>query len=479
MSDKNQSIISNIFWKFSERMSAQLISFIVSIVLARLLFPEAYGTIALMIAFISFLDILVTNGLPIALIQKIDTDDLDFSSVFYFNSVFSIILYILLFYSAPSIASFYSNEELVLLIRVMGIRIIIASLNSVQHSYVSKHMMFKKYFWSTLFGTILSGFIGILLALSGFGVWALVAQYMTNTVVDTIVLWFTVRWRPVLRFSWKRIRHMVSFGWKILVEAISENFSVQIRSLIIGKVYTPGDLAYYNKAQQMPNLLISNIAASISSVLLPSMSNNQDKEGFVLALLRKSTKVASYILFPMITGLALVASPLIRILLTEKWIACVPYMQIFCFTKGATIGMITRHQALNSIGRSDVYMIEHMAYRVFFLSIVFLVYRTSVMAIALSGIIGSVFMTLTVMFTSKRYNGYKYKDQVIDVFPALFGCIFMSIPVWFVQKLGLSDMVTLVLQIGIGAIIYISYSIIFKVDSFLLLKTFLFQYKRK
>lgn len=249
--------------------------------------------------------------------------------------------------------------------------------------------------------------------------------------------------------------------------------------MIIGKVYSPGDLAYYNKAQQIPNLLISNIAVSIGSVLLPSMSNNQDKEGFVLLLLRKSTRVASYILFPMLTGLALVSSPLIRILLTEKWIECVPYMQIFCFTRGATIGMITRHQALNSIERSDVYMIEHMAYRVFFLSIVFLVYRTSVMAIALSGIIGSVFMTLTVMFTSKLYNGYKYKDQVLDVFPALFGCIFMSIPVWFVQKLGLSDMVTLVLQIGIGAIIYISYSIIFKVDSFLLLKTFLFQYRRK
>lgn len=479
MINENEIIIKNVFWKFSERMLAQLISFIVSIVLARLLFPEAYGTIALMTVFISFLDILVTNGLPIALIQKIDTDELDFSSVFYFNSIFSIFLYILLFYSAPSIASFYSNDELILLIRVMGIRIVIASLNSVQHSYVSKHMMFKKYFWSTFFGTVLSGLIGILLAINGFGVWALVAQYMTNTVVDTIVLWFTVRWRPILNFSWNRIRRMISFGWKILVESISENFSVQIRGLIIGKVYSPGDLAYYNKAQQMPDLLIKNIAVSISSVLLPSMSNNQNKEGFVLSLLRKSTKVASYVLFPLITGLALVASPLIRILLTEKWIECVPYMQIFCITQGATIGMITRHQALNSIGRSDVYMIEHIAYRIFFLTIIFSIYRTSVIAIALSGIAGAFFMTLTVMYTSKRYNGYLYKDQILDILPTLIGCLLMSIPVWLIQNLNLSDMITLILQIGIGSIIYIGYSAIFKIDSFLFFKNNFILFFRK
>lgn len=475
MLNENKLVISNIFWKFSERMLAQLISFIISIVLARLLFPEAYGTIALMTVFISFLDILVTNGLPIALIQKIDTDELDFSSVFYFNTVFSIFLYIFLFYSAPSIASFYCNDELILLIRVMGIRIIIASLNSVQHSYVSKLMMFRKYFWSTFFGTVLSGLIGILLAINGFGVWALVAQYMINTVVDTIVLWFTVRWRPILNFSWNRIRHMISFGWKILVEAISENFSVQIRSLIIGKVYSPGDLAYYNKAQQIPNLLISNIAVSIGSVLLPSMSNNQEKEGFVLSLLRKSTKVASYILFPMLTGLALVSSPLIRILLTEKWIECVPYMQIFCFTQGATIGMITRHQALNSTGRSDVYMVEHMIYRIFFLSLVFLIYKKSVMAIALSGIAGALFMTLTVMFTSKRYNDYKYKDQILDVLPSLLGCLLMSIPVWFIQFLGLSDVITFFLQITLGATVYILYSALFKIDSYIFCKTYLLQ----
>lgn len=205
------------------------------------------------------------------------------------------------------------------------------------------------------------------------------------------------------------------------------------------------------------------------------MSNNQEKEGFVLMLLRKSTKVTSYVLFPMMTGLAIVATPLIRILLTEKWLECVPYMQIFCFTQAATIGMITRHQALNAIGRSDVYMIEHMVYRVIILVVLFLIYRISVIAIAFSSIIGSIIMIITVMITSKRYNEYKYKDQILDILPILLGCLLMSIPVWFVQNLALSDLLTIVLQIGIGVIVYVLYSALFKIDSYIFCKTYLLQ----
>jgi len=464
-----------VIWKFAERIMAQLVSFIISIVLARILVPEAYGTIAMITVFMSFFDILVTNGLPTALIQRIDADDLDFSSVFYFNIVFSILLYILLFFLSPIIAAFYNNESLILLIRVMGLRIVIAALNSIQHSYVSKHMMFRKYFLATLLGTVISGFIGVIMAVNGSGVWALVAQYLVSTVIGTIVLWFTVRWRPLFRFSWKRVGFLISFGWKILFESVAETFSNQIRNLVIGKVYSTGDLAYYTKSQQLPNLLVNNICVSISSVIFPSMSNNQEKEGFVLMLLRKSTKVTSYVLFPMMTGLAIVATPLIRILLTEKWLECVPYMQIFCFTQAATIGMITRHQALNAIGRSDVYMIEHMVYRVIILVVLFLIYRISVIAIAFSSIIGSIIMIITVMITSKRYNEYKYKDQILDILPILLGCLLMSIPVWFVQNLALSDLLTIVLQIGIGVIVYVLYSALFKIDSYIFCKTYLLQ----
>lgn len=457
-----KKLIGNMLWKFAERILAQFISLIVSIVLARILMPEAYGTTAIVMIFISFLDVFVNEGLPTALVQKQNADNVDFSSVFFFNIGFSIILYFLLFLLSPLAATFYENNALTLLIRVMGLRIIIASVNSVQHAFVSKNMMFRKYFWSTLFGTLISAFLGIFLAYKGAGAWALVAQYMSNTFIDTIFLWFTVKWRPKKVFSWSRVKVLIVFGWKILFEGLSENFTQQVRSLLIGKVYSSSDLAYYNKAQQFPQLFISNICTAISSVLLPAMSEKQDEKSYVLLLLRKSTRLSSFIIFPILTGMAVVAEPFIRLILTNKWIECVPYLHIFCLTQAMTVGMITRHQALLSTGRSDVYMNEHIAYRVFFLTLLFMVYKKGVMAIAWNTIWGTLFMAFTVMYTSKRYNGYRYVDQIMDLVPIILGCIIMAVPVGFVFLLKLPDTATLGLQVLIGITVYYCYSRVIK-----------------
>lgn len=453
-----KKLIGNMLWKFAERILAQFISLIVSIVLARILMPEEYGTIAMVTVFIAFLDVFVNEGLPTALVQKQKNDAIDFSSVFYFNIFFSISLYVILFFCAPLISSFYNNDSLTIIIRVMGLRIIVASVNSVQHAYVSKNMMFKKYFWSTLFGTLTSATIGIWLAYNGAGVWALVAQYMTNTIIDTIFLWFSVGWRPSRVFEWKRVKELISFGWKVLIEGLSETFSQQVRSLIIGKVYSSSDLAYYNKAQQFPQLFISNICVAISSVLLPEMSNKQDQKDYIVILLRKSTKLASFFIFPLLTGLAFAAEPFIKVVLTEKWISCVPYLQIFCFTQALTVGMITRHQALLSTGRSDVYMKEHILYRVFFLTLLFSIYKKGVMAIAISTIIGTLFMAFTVVYTSKKYNYYRLRDQIGDLLPILLGCISMAVPIYLVGNLNINDVLKLVIQVVAGLTVYIIYA---------------------
>lgn len=463
---KGKGIVSNVLWKFGERILAQFVSLIVSIALARLLLPEEYGTIALVTVFIAFLDVFVNEGLPTALVQKEKTDNIDFSSVFYFNIALSLVLYVILYICAPLISNFYDNTSLTIIVRVMGLRVIIASINSVQHAYVSKNMMFRKYFWSTLFGTLVSGFLGILLAYNGAGVWALVAQYMSNTIIDTVFLWMTVRWRPDRVFSWNRVQILVSFGWKVLFEGLSETFSQQARSLIIGKVYSASDLAYYNKAQQFPQLFISNICTAISSVLLPAMSNNQTKDDYILTLLRKSIRLASFIIFPILTGLAIVAEPFVRFVLTEKWMECVPYLRIFCLTQGMTVGMITRHQALLSTGRSDIYMNEHIAYRIFFLSSLLLIYKRGVMAIAISVIVGTAFMAFTVMFTSKRYNAYKYMDQIMDLAPILIGCIIMAIPVGLINLLKLPDLWILIIQVAVGIVTYLLYCIAIKSEEF-------------
>ena len=269
-------VLSGLFWKFGERISAQLVTFIVSIVLARLLSPDDYGNIALVTVFITIANVFVVNGFGSALIQKQEADNVDFSSVFYANIVFSCILYVIIFLVSPVVADFYASPILCPVLRVLGLRIPVAAINSVQQAYVSRHMLFKKFFFSTLFGTLLSGVVGCVMAYMGFGIWALVAQYLVNTSVDTIVLWFTVRWRPDFVFSFSRVKVLLSYGWKLLLSGLLDTGYTQLRSLIIGKKYTSADLAYYNRGQQYPQLVVTNINTSISSVLFPAISKCQD-----------------------------------------------------------------------------------------------------------------------------------------------------------------------------------------------------------
>lgn len=461
-----KSIISNVIWKFAERVIAQLVSLSVSILLARLLLPEHYGVVSMVMVFISFANVFVSDGIPTALIQKKDADLVDFSSVFYFNLFLSLLIYISLFIAAPFIAEFYHEQELVPILRVLSVRIIVASVNSVQHSYVARHMMFKKYFWSTLYGTLLSGVVGIIMAYQGFGVWALVAQYMTNTTVDTLVLFITVNWRPQLVFDLRRVKGLFKFGWRILCEGLSNTFALQIRNLVIGRVYTSDDLAYFSKGQQFPSLIVTNIAISIGSVLFPAMANEQDDKEKVLVILRKSIKMSTYIIYPMLFGLATVAAPLVSILLTDKWIEVVPFMQFFCLINLAIVGMIPRHQALNGIGRSDVFMNEHIIARLISLCLLVAVYKISVFAIMISSIIGAVVQVLIVAYTSRKYNYYRYRDQIKDILPVIIGCIIMSGSIYFIRFLGLSNVYTLIIQIVGGAIIYYIYSKMIKLEAF-------------
>ena len=207
-----KDVLSGLFWKFGERITAQFISLFVSIILARLLAPEDYGTVTLTMVFITIANVFVSSGFGNALIQKKGADNLDFSSIFFINIGFSIIIYFILFFSAPYIAAFYDMPIMSPALRVLGIRIILAAVNNVQQTYVSKNMLFKRFFWSTLIGTLVSGVVGVIIAYCGGGVWALVVQYLTNTCMDTLILWITVRWRPDFAFSWSRAKGLISYG---------------------------------------------------------------------------------------------------------------------------------------------------------------------------------------------------------------------------------------------------------------------------
>lgn len=459
--------LSGLFWMYMERIGAQVVSFIVSIVLARLLMPEEYGVISIVMVFINVCNVFATGGFGKALVQKKDADDVDFSSVFYFNFAFSLFLYAILFFSAPIISSFYNMPILSPVTRVMSIRLIIASFNTVQHAKTTKTMQFKKYFYSTLGGTILSAVIGIALAYSGFGVWALVAQYLTNTITDTIILFFTVKWRPKLCFSFSRLKGLLSFGWKILVGGLIDTLYEDFRSLYVGKLYSASDLAYYSRGHSYSNLIVNNVNSSIASVLFPVISKVQDTKSSVKTITRRAIRTSSYILTPILMGLAVVAEPLVLILLTEKWLPCVPYLQILCISSAFIPIHTANLQAINAVGRSDLSLKISIIKKTFGFIMVLIFARISVMAMTYAGLVTAFVSLFVNAMPNKKLFGYGFFEQIKDIFPYWLMSGVMMLGVWGVSFIPFGNVY---LQLGVmiltGAAIYILISIIFKVEIF-------------
>ena len=250
MGNDRTKITANLLWTYAEKFLAQGITLLVSIILARILDPDQYGTIAIVTVFITIGDALVTGGFGNALVQKKNSSDLDFNSICWLSLFVAVILYGILFISAKEIANFYDANILVPVIRVMGIKFIFSAINSIQQAYVQKQMMFKKFFFATLGGTLFSGVFGIAMALSGYGVWALVGQYLSNTVINTLILAITIKWKLKFQISWKSIKELWKFGSKMLASTIVYTVKDNIRSLIIGKKFTSADLAYYNQGNR-------------------------------------------------------------------------------------------------------------------------------------------------------------------------------------------------------------------------------------
>ena len=464
-----QSVIKNFLWRFAERCSAQMVSLVVSIVLARLLAPEDYGVIALVTVFTTIMQVFVDSGLGTALIQKKNADDLDFSSVFYFNFAVCLVLYAVMFAAAPFIARFYNNAALTPLVRVISLTIVISGVKGIQQSYVSRNMLFKRFFYATLGGTIFSAFLGIGLAYAGFGVWALVAQQLSNAAIDTLILWLTVPWRPKKMFSWDRLKGLLSYGWKLLASGLLDRVYSSLRSLIIGKMYSPADLAFYERGNQFPDVIITNINTSIDSVLLPTMASSQDDRATVKSMTRRAIKTSTYIMAPLMMGLAFCAEPIVRLVLTEKWLPCVPFLRIFCITYIFYPIHTANLNAIKALGRSDLFFKLEIAKKIVGLTILLSVMWFGVMAMAYSLLLSSVLSQIINTWPNRKLLDYSYPDQLKDILPSILLAVGMGICVWLVSLLHLSDVITLLLQIPLGAVIYIGASAALHLDSYVFL----------
>ena len=464
--DNRSKVFSNLIWRFFERGGSQLVSFAVSIVLARLLDPALYGTVSKVTVITAILLVFVDSGMANALIQKKSPDDLDFSSVFYFNICFCLLLYTALFFTAPWISVLYREPGLTPVVRVLGLTLVVAGLKNVQQAYVSKTLQFKRFFFATLGGTLFSAVLGIAMALKGFGVWALVAQQLSDVTVNTAILWITVRWRPKRIFSWKRLTGLLSYGWKLLVASLIDQVYLKIYPLIIGIRYTNEDIAFYEKGMNWPNLVVENISTSMDSVLLPVLSAEQDQRDRVREMTRRAIMTGTYVIMPLMAGLAACATPIVRLLMTEKWLPSVPYLRIFCIIYAFFPLHTANLNAIKAVGRSDTFLILEIIKRGLELVILLITMRHGVFTMAIGLLISELASQGINAWPNKKLLNYPYLTQLKDMAPAILLALAMAACVYPVIRLGLPDWLTLLIQIPLGMVIYLAGSRLLKLESF-------------
>ena len=449
-----------------ERSGTQGIQIIVQIVLARLLLPEDYGIITLVLIFIAIANVFVQSGLNTALIQKKDADETDFSSVFYLSLCIACLIYIVLFFTAPLIAAFYEEAQLIPIFRVLAITLFFGAFNSIQNAVIARRMQFKKLFFSSTGAILVSGTVGIYMAYKGYGVWALVGQQISNQLLVTLILWFTLKWRPRRIFSFERLKRLFSFGWKILASSLINEVYMDLRSLIIGKMFKPEILGFYNRGQQFPAVLVSNVDGSIQSVMFPVLASQQDNRSRVKDMMRRAIVTSSFVIFPMMVGLAVTAEPLVKLLLTDKWLPCVPFLQIFCAVYALMPIHTANLQAINALGRSDIFLKLEIIKTIAGLFILGVTVFYGVYAIALGQVLSGIISTFINAYPNKKMLGYSYIEQRNDIMPSLMLSLVMGAVVYSFKWLGMSVLATLIVQVCAGIILYIGMAWLFKLECF-------------
>ena len=421
--------------------------------------------------FISIASIFVQRGFSSSLIQKKEVDDSDCSSVFYLSLAVAAVLYMALFFLAPYIADFYNESLLTQVLRVQAIILFFGAVNSVQNAVLSRRMEFKKSFYVSMGGVAATGIVGISMAYLGLGVWALVYSQLANSLTCMIILWFTVAWRPKRLFSLKKVRGLYQFGWKLLCSALLDTIYDNLRTLIIGKYFDKTSLGFYDRGRALPQMAVGAINGSISAVMFPALSACQDDLIQLKAVMRRSIVTSCFIMFPVMIGLAAVAEPLISILLTEKWLGAVPFMQLCCLSYAFYPLHTSNLQAINAVGRSDIFLKLEIIKKFIGLTVIAVTLPFGIYALVGGGIFVSIIGTVINAFPNKRLINYSFQEQWKDIMPSLGLSIIMGIAVHSIQFFCLPIWETLVLQVIMGISIYVIFSWLFKLESFMYLFT--------
>lgn len=441
-------------WKLMERFSTQIVSFVISIILARILAPSEYGIIAIILIFINFANVIIDGGLNTALIQKKDADQTDFSTIFWFCLLLSGVLYLVLFFSAPLISRFYDNEILTPVLRVLSFVLFANSINSIQRAYVSRHMLFEKLFWVNAVAVILSGSLGIVMAYKGYGVWALVGQSLSSPIVCCVLMWFAVKWRPTLVFSAERFRSLFDYGWKIFMTNFIIAVYEDVRGLVIGKVYQPSALAFFDRGKSLPSLLMTNVTSAINTVLLPAFADEQDDRARVKQMMRRSVQVSYLFVLPLLVGFIFTAKNIILVLLTDKWLPAVPFVQIFCIAFILMPIQNVNMTAIKSLGYSSITLKLEIIKKIIEAVILVVSFLINVYAVAWGIVLYNFICIFINLSPSEKLVGYSWKEQIKDVLPTLVATLIMGLAVYACSFLPFNPLLVLMVQVCAGVVVY-------------------------
>lgn len=463
-----QNVLSALFFKFMERCGVQGVQFVIGIILARILSPDEYGLLAIVTVFTTLASSFIQQGIGTALVQSKETTDDDCSTVFHINLGLSIILYLLLFFTAPLIGKVYGNDSISQMIRWLSVTLFFGSYTSIVNAKLTKKLRFKLIMKRSIVSVSISGVVGIGLALSGAGIWALVVQNICHHICDSIVLYLSVRWLPKMIFQKERAKRLFDFGWKISVASILDTLYKELRSVLIGKKYAPEILGYYNRARQFPQLLITNINGAIQSVMLPVLSNYQEDKKQLKAVMRRSITTSTFIVFPMLAGLAAVAPSLVKLLLTDKWMPCVPMMQLLCLNMAFYPIHTANLQAIKAVGRSDIFLKLDIFKKIIGASILLTAFFAfeSIYAIVIGGIIGTVLESIINAYPNKKLLDYSYLEQIKDIFASICLSLLMFVIVLMLGEIKASLIVILLIQITAGIVVYTFMAKIMHVEIF-------------
>lgn len=465
MSDsiKHQAV-KGVIWSAVERFSVQGIQFILTIVIARLVLPSDYGLIAMLSIFLSIAQVFVDSGFSNALIQKKDRTETDFSIVFYFNILISIIIYILLYISAPYIATFYKEPELSSVTRWIGLNIIISGFSIVQRAKLTINVDFKRQAKASLTAVLVSGIIGIILAYKGWGVWALVIQTLSNSLLNTVLLWIFTKWVPKWIFSRKSFNTLFSFGSKLLLSGLLHTIYINLYSLVIGRRYTSMDVGFYNRAYQFANFPSINIVGIINRVIYPIQCEMQDDNERLKTSFIKYLRMSCFIIFPLMMILAVLSKPFILLLLTDKWLPTAELLSILCFAYMWYPVMVVNNQILNVKGRSDYFLYAEILKKVVAIAILLITLPFGVRALCWGIVVYNFFDMVIILYYSKKVIFVKYWEQIRNVIP-LFIISLLTGSIVYLSIQFFEGNLLRQLTIGsiIGLLVYILSCIIFRI----------------